>query len=127
MIDDEHQAARLVSATRSACALFWITVEEQGVAIAAPAPVGLLSWGFCRVGWEAVCEAEGFVSVAGRACAFLRKNVEEQGLAFLAVAPVDQIGHGILRKVLGGPGGPDVADGFLPTVASLEWPSGSPG
>ncbi|TLF90835.1 trimeric intracellular cation channel family protein, partial [Nocardia cyriacigeorgica] len=32
-----------------------------------------------------------------------------------------------LRKLLGGPGGPDVADRFLPRVASKEWPSDPPG
>ncbi|WP_370467090.1 IS110 family transposase [Streptomyces sp. 5-10] len=33
----------------------------------------------------------------------------------------------MLRKLLGGPGGPDVAYGCLPSVADKEWPSGSPG
>ncbi|AEW93737.1 hypothetical protein SCATT_13660 [Streptantibioticus cattleyicolor NRRL 8057 = DSM 46488] len=33
----------------------------------------------------------------------------------------------MLRKLLGGPGGPDVADRVLPVVARREWPSGSPG
>jgi uncharacterized membrane protein len=33
----------------------------------------------------------------------------------------------VLRKLLGGPGGPGVAYGSLPSVASKEWPPGSPG
>jgi hypothetical protein len=33
----------------------------------------------------------------------------------------------VLRKLLGGPGGPGVADGSLPSVASEEWPPGSSG
>ncbi|MEE1762694.1 three-helix bundle dimerization domain-containing protein [Streptomyces sp. SP18BB07] len=33
----------------------------------------------------------------------------------------------VLRKLLGGQGGPGVADGSLPSVASKEWPPGSPG